>query len=263
MTTPKIAYLKNESPFQNINRLFGIFKLLDYNIEITNIQGKRICRLLSHWGDATDLRERLVDFESNFCEALVDFSLSMDMSDYHPYLRKLETELIAVNAHFSYPNHRFKIKILRETDLDELRNQFKDMETHFFTIATKNQGDVRIFFNNLREGVNRERQELQKRSYIYTESNYEWVIDKESGIDKNDLSELAAAIYASKAVKRRDNGKLMPNTFAADFAAFFGIEKLNFRQSINLINSRSRRERGEFIDKCKSELLRYLDKQLK
>jgi hypothetical protein len=112
-----------------------------------------------------------------------------------------------------------------------------------------------VLFRQLDECVNEERREYERKQYVLKGSNYSW-----SG-DKNDLSELALAIFLTNKVSRKGKKKLMPSTFAREFAAFFGVDKLNFEQDIDLLGTRPRRKPGEFLDKSKGALLKYFDKK--
>jgi hypothetical protein len=109
----------------------------------------------------------------------------------------------------------------------------------------------------LDECINEERREYEQKQYVLKGSSYSWTGDK------NDLSELALALYATGRVNRKGKKKLMPSTFAREFAAFLGVDKLNFEQDIDLIGARQKRKPGEFLDKSKDALLKYFDKRYK
>lgn len=198
-----------------------------------------------------------MDFQEKFTEHLVETSMSADSnSDYVTILNESKIILQNIN-HFYGPTFTDILIITRPEKREdiELIVNYEALPDDVKINITRCYELFIVLFRHLKEIVSDEEKDYERKEYVRSKSTYEWIDDK------NDFSELALAIYASGAVKRAGTKKMMPSTFARELAAFFGIDKLNFDQDIDLIGSRQKRKPGEFIEKCSEKLNKYFDEK--
>ena len=246
----QLNYDKSKMPSENVDVFYESVKLMRYERTKMEIEGKVTYYLDSAWQNEVGLKDITMDFQEMFSEHLVEISMSSD--EYSMELRKCKDVLQRINHHYG-PTFTSLLIITRPEkiqdpeyiiDYESLSDDLK------VTIARCYELFV-VLFQQLKEIVSEEEKNYERKEYVRSKSTYEW------GGEKNDFSELALAIFESGIVKRTGNKTMMRSTFARELAAFFGIDKLNFDQDIELIGSRQKRKPGEFIDKCKEKLLKY------
>lgn len=253
----KMNYDKEKTPLQNLNIFFDAVKTLRYELVEIKIGKKKEVVLQSAWKNENELKEIISRFQEEFTEHLITTSMDEKIKEPYPaILKECKKLLRKVNSHYSLSLthtmifHRNNRGDEMFVSVESLSNKQTQSILHCYDLLT-------YAFRDLYECVLQEEREYAYNLYVRSKSTYVW------DNDKNDLSELAMAIFASGAVKRSGMQVMMEAPFAREFASFFNVEKLNFPQDIALIASRNaKRPQGEFIDTCKENLLKVYDEKL-
>ncbi len=255
----KLVYDKSKSPIENIASFYAGVKMLRYEWSEVKIGGKSKYYLHSAWGNEVGLRDITEKFYEVFASTLVDISMDASRKDNYEELLAECKQLLRKTIHYFNISFTDILIIERPKSLEKAQ-----LILHYEALERKDKVSIArcydlivVLFRQLDECVNEERKEYERKQYVLKGSNYFWTGDK------NDLSELALALFATGRISRIGKKKLMPSTFAREFAAFLGVDKLNFEQDIDLIGARQKRQPGEFLDKSKDALLKYFDKKYK
>ncbi len=252
----KLLYKTEYSPIKNVETLFEGTKILRFEWVEIMIEGKIIGYIDSPWGKELDLREISSEFLTSFVNHMV--ALSMDeQTDYLKLLNDCKILLKRINHYFSasFSGILIVTKPLKNEELAGNVNYESLHETDKLSIS-RCYDLIRSLFTSLAECIEVETKEFQHKEYVKSKSSYTW-----SG-DKNELSEIALALYLSGWVKRRDGSTLKPSVLARELAAYFGIEKLNFDQDINALTFRLHGSKTEGIDQLKTKMLDYFSQRI-
>lgn len=248
----KMVYDKKETPVKNIERFFESVKTLRYEWGQITIDGKKTYYLDSAWKNEAGLQDITFKFQSSFLEHLYEISTEkVKAENFLEYLNGCRNILRIANHRYSTDLVNITVFKIRDSlaispipvEYDSLPVAVQIKVSNCFLLLV-------AFFRELKDNIEEEVSDYERKQTILKNASYVWTSDK------NDLSELALAILASGAFKRK--GKTLRNaTFANDLAAFFGVSNLHFKQDIDLNGRRERRKRGEFIEKCKNALEEY------
>lgn len=258
MQNINLYYNKSKTPSQNLYDFCLAVDTVKYEwVEIT-IEGEVKCYLDSDWQNEVGLKDITLNFQSSLTNHLMELSTIKANADHYPTILKECRELLRT------ANHRFSTDIANVLILTRPASlTIAPNIVEYYSLPEKQRIMVYncfqllvVFFRNLNDCIEEEMRDYERAQYVMKNTSYEWTNDK------NDLSELALAVFESAAFKR-NRKKLMPSTFAREFAAFFGVTDLHFDQDIDLIGARQRRKQGEFIDQCKDSLVKYFKEKHK
>lgn len=253
----KMDYDKSKSPFENLKDFFSGVTILRYELSEEKIDKKKREILRSAWKNEHELREIINRFHEEFTEHLIKMSTDEKTVNTYPItLKECKNLLRKINRKYS-PSSPEVMILFRDSKHEEWIVSFDSLSEKQKESIFRCYELLALMAKDLVESVNEEEKDFESNNHVRTNSTYQWVTDK------NDFSELALAIFASGALKRRKGLKMKPSTFARELAAFFGIKTLNYDQDIALISARSaRRKQGEFLDKCKKNLLIKYEEKL-
>jgi hypothetical protein len=253
----KLLYNKKMSPDKNVNRFYEATRTLHYEwieIEIGKIKQHY---LISAWENFVVLRDITMNFRSTFETELV--AKSMDGTTEPEFRALLAKCQLAVRHARHYFNISYTdiLTISKPAHLDESFpvNPLSLPDKHKLEIL-KCYNLIVVLFNELFVCIEEEIKEFERREYVRTTSTYNW-----SG-DKNELSELGMALFASGKISRRDGKKIMPSTLARELAAFFSIDSLDYDQNVMAMTWRTNGSKTEFLDDLKKKAEEYFTQRI-
>lgn len=252
-----MIYDTNRSPLDNIESFFTAVKAPQYeqiSVE-SEVEGKVRYVLGSAWKNEAGLQKITNSFFEVFTEEMINRSMITKFAEeYAETLKDCKRKTHQINLHFMpsfgrwtiirrHPESRDKDVMLAPDDLPEEQR----------LLIERCYELIRTLWLQLEEFINEEIKENERREYVRTNSDYIW-----EG-DKNDISELARALYETGSLKRGGGKKMMASTFARDLAAFLGQKTSFFHQDIELLYSKPSEQRGGFLLKCHKALIFYYD----
>lgn len=250
-----VSYNPKLSPLNNIEKLFSLSETLMYSLTYRDLPGPDMNPIFkSHWGTSTELRKKIIRWESDFLEQLILFSVSKEF-DYAAYLNGLRIELVRINGHFAYPAEgKFNLKICDEkTGRTVTYQTFDFAPKEIQKIIELEHLYFKTLFKNLQEIVTGEKSELKRLQYVYTESPFKW------NTDKNKLTELICGLWWSETVTNKDGKRPSTAELSRDLSAFFGVKNPTYGPDIRLLRSRVKLGKGLIFDTCKESLVKYFD----
>ena len=252
-----MIYDTERAPLDNIDTFFKAVKTPQYEwISVKSEDNKKVRYFLdSAWRNEAGLQEITRLFYEAFMSNVVKQSMDEAVhEDYLEILKSCKKSLTQIN-HYYIPSFT-RMTIIRR----HARSRSKDGVMAYDDLPPMEQQVIancheliKALWIELEDFVVEEMRDHQLRESIRIKSDYRW------GGDKNDLSELARALFETGRIKRAGDKTMKAGTFARDLAAFFGVEKLNFDQDIDLIYSRQNRQQGEFLSTCLKDLLYYFE----
>lgn len=252
----KLLYNPEISPVKNIEIFFEGVKTLKYEWVEIEIKGKITAYIDSAWGKELDLRETTSNFLTAFVNHLINLSME-EQTDYLNLLNDCKIVVRKINHYFlaSFSDILIVTRPQKIEDPPEIIKYESLPDTDKISIS-RCYDLIRSLFTSLAAIIEDETKEFQHKEYIRSKSSYTW-----SG-DKNELSEIALALYLSGWVKRRDGTILKPSVLARELAAYFGIEKLNFDQDINALTFRLHGSKTEGLDLLQSKMQEYFSQRI-
>lgn len=252
----KLLYKTEFPPVKNVETLFEGTRILRFEWVEIEIEGKIIGYIDSPWGKELDLREITSNFLTAFINHLVCLSMN-EQTDYLNLLNDCKILLKRINHYFSasFSDVLIVTRPLKNEQPPEII-KYESLPDDDKTTISRCYDLIRSIFTSLAASIEDETKEFQHKEYVRSKSSYTW-----SG-DKNELSEIALALYLSGWVKRRDGSTLKPSVLARELAAYFGIEKLNFDQDINALTFRLHGSKTEGLDQLRTKMQDYFSQRI-
>ncbi len=248
----KMSYDNSNTPLENLKAFFTAVKIQRYNLVVAKVDKKKYEQLQSAWNNQVELKDIIGRFQESFNEHIILTSTNENCEK--PYVKLLAEMKVLLRKIIQHFTGEPQVQIFDQNG-ELLANDSLNAAYTKYLISCHNL--LANAAKDLAECVAEEVRENSHLEYVRKNSQYVWIADK------NDLSEMALAIYASGAVEATGSKLLMQATFARDLAAFFGVERINFHEDISLIMSRNnKRKQGEFINTCQTELQKILDEKL-
>ena len=229
----QLIYDKTKLPVENIQQFYDAIKIMRYEFVEEKFNGESMFLLYSAWGNEVGLKKIINKFQESFIEHLVETSTALDDATYWGMLRECKRNLKIMNLSLrtSFTN----ILIINKgeepgehggtIEYDDLEDDHKNNIYHCYEL-------LGLFFSDLEDLVIEEMRDVIDNDYVRKNSKYEWY--KKTA--NKEFVVLAAALFASGAVKIRGHKKFMENTFARDLAAFFGITNIYYDQYIHALH---------------------------
>ena len=239
----QLIYDCTKLPHENIEQFFAATRIMRYEFVEEKINRRKKHVLISAWRNQVGLRDITTEFLDSFASHLIDISMGVDQKKYKEILGNCKKVLPKIKYYYqpSFTNILIIYKRKNPGEPDGIV-KYNDLSEKLQEVISQCYELLGDFFSDLREFVSEEERSLLDNDYVRENSKYEWDTETPS----KDFIVLAAALFASGAVKIRGHKKFMENTFTRDLAAFFGITNIFYDQNIRALN-RKQKQPDDFL----------------